>query len=158
MVADLLQVEFDRRKALEGRGAALLTASATMLTLIFGLTVFVTGKDPVFKNDWALGFLCTALVAFVFAAVFAIFVQARGFDFLAVNERSLLRITAENSFWDQSSDFAVRADVAQKVQMICSLRKGNNRMATLVNVSLWLELTAIGLLSISVGFELYAVL
>jgi hypothetical protein len=51
-----------------------------------------------------------------------------------------------------------RADVAQKVQMLCSLRKGNNRMATLVNVSLWFEVTAIGLLSISVGFELYTVL
>jgi hypothetical protein len=154
MVADLLQVEFDRRKAFEGRGAALLTASATMLTLIFGLTVFVTGKDSVFKNAYALGFLCAALVAFVIAAVVAIFVQARGFDFLTVKETSLLKITAENSFWDQSADFAVRADVAQKVQMLCSLRKGNNRMSTLVSVSLWFEVTAVGLLSISVGFEL----
>ncbi|OBH00096.1 hypothetical protein [Mycobacterium sp. E3247] len=158
MVADLLQVEFDRRKAFEARGAALLTASATLLTLIFGLSVFITGKDPVFKNDWALGFLCAALVAFVIAAVVAIFVQARGFDFLTVKEKSLLQITSENSFWGQSADFAVRADVAQKVQMLCSLRRGNNTMATLVSASLWFEVAAIGLLSVSVGVELYTVL
>jgi hypothetical protein len=158
MAADLLQCEFDRRTAFQSRGAALLAASATLLTLIFGLSVFVTGKDPVFRNGCAVVFLCAALAAFVIAAIFAIIVQARGFDYLAITENSLLKIPAENSFWNQSSDVAVRADVSQKVQMICSLRKGNNTMATLVNVSLWLEVTAITLLSISVGIELYTVL
>lgn len=44
MVSDLLAAEFDRRKTLAGRGATLLTASASLVTLIFGLTVIVTGK------------------------------------------------------------------------------------------------------------------
>jgi hypothetical protein len=154
MAADLLQCEFDRRKAFEGRGAALLTASATLSTLIFGLAILVTGKDPVFKNLCAQCFLGAALAGFIASAVFAILVQARGFDFLAVSEKSLLNLTGR-TMWNQTADYAVRSDVAQKTQMICSLRKGNDRMALWVKVSLWLQLAAIGLLSCSVGIELF---
>jgi hypothetical protein len=60
MVDSLLKAEYERRKTLEGRGATLLTASASMLTLIFALTVFVTGKDHVFANRCAVTYLVRA--------------------------------------------------------------------------------------------------
>src|SRR6476659_5906451 len=71
MMAAVMAAEYDRRKAVEGRGAAILTTSTTMLTLIFGLTVLVIGKDQPFKNHLALWFVTSALAAFVLSAVIA---------------------------------------------------------------------------------------
>ncbi|BBZ45413.1 hypothetical protein [Mycobacterium parmense] len=156
MAADLVQVEFDRRKALEGRAGALLTSSASLLTLIFGLTVLVTGKDPTFKSQWALGFLVAALASFVGAAGVAIWVQTRGFDYLVVRDDSLKALVADE-MWNMPTDGATRADVSQKVNMICSLRVGNNTMAGRLTWSLRLQLLAIVLLSVSIGFELQSV-
>ncbi|MGB9248453.1 MAG: hypothetical protein WCC28_01530 [Mycobacterium sp.] len=81
-VSDLLAAEFDRRKTLEGRGAALMTASVCLVTLIFALTVILTGKDHVFANRYAVYFLLAALVSFVISAVIAIMVQTRGFNYV----------------------------------------------------------------------------
>lgn len=64
MVAALLIAELDRRKAIEGRGATLMTASASIITLIFGLSVLVTGKDVIFENRCAVWTLIPALTAF----------------------------------------------------------------------------------------------
>ena len=65
LVAALLVGEEDRRKRVEGRAATILTTSTTMLTLIFGLTIFVSGKDYTFRNHCAVWFLTLALAAFV---------------------------------------------------------------------------------------------
>ncbi len=157
MAADLAQIEFDRRKTLEGRAGALLTSSASMLTLIFGLTVLVTGKDPTFKSHWALYFLLGALASFVGAASVAIWVQTRGFDYLVVRDTSL-RLLVGDEMWSYPADVATRADVSQKVNLVCSLRVGNNAMAQRLTWSLRLQLLAIALLSISVGFELHSVI
>jgi lysylphosphatidylglycerol synthetase-like protein (DUF2156 family) len=157
MVADLVQVEFDRRKTLQGRAGALLTSSASLFTLIFGLTVLVTGRDPTFKSPWALGFLVAALVCFVAVAGVAIWVQTRGFDYLVVHDDSLKALVGDE-MWNMPADGATRADVSQKVNMICSLRTGNNTMAGRLTWSLRLQLFAIVLLSVSVGFELHAVM
>ncbi len=157
MVSDLLAAEFDRRKTLEGRGATLLTASVSLVTLIFGLTVIVTGKDHVFANRYAVFTLLAALVAFVISAVIAIVVQTRGFDYDVVKRKSLKQLTDPNApFWAKSADDAVRADVSQHVKTICSLRDGNDTMATRVTWSLRFQLLAIVLLSVSVGLELHA--
>jgi hypothetical protein len=40
--------QFDRRAKMESRGSTIVTASASLLTVIFGLTVLVTGKNYAF--------------------------------------------------------------------------------------------------------------
>ena len=155
MVSDHLAAEFDRRKTLEGRGATLLTASVSLVTLIFGLTVIVTGKDHVFANRYAVFTLLAALVAFVISAVIAIVVQTRGFSYKVIDHESLKKLAGTNEAWAQTADHAVRADVSQHVRTICSLRDGNDAMATRVTWSLRFQLLAIALLSASVGLELY---
>lgn len=110
-----------------------------------------------FANRYAVFTLTAALVAFLISAVIAIVVQTRGFSYKVVKRKSLKQLTDPNApFWAQSADDAVRADVSQHVRTICSLRDGNDAMATRVAWSLKFQLLAIVLLSASIGLELYA--
>ncbi|MFG1934164.1 hypothetical protein ACGFK1_26510 [Mycobacterium sp. NPDC048908] len=42
---DVLNREHEQRKMIEGRAAVLVTSSASLLTIIFGISVFFTGKN-----------------------------------------------------------------------------------------------------------------
>ena len=133
-----------------------MTASVSLVTLIFALTVILTGKDHVFTNRYAVYFLLAALVAFVISAVIAIVVQTRGFNYDVIKRQTLKRLTDPNApSWDKSADDAVRADVSQHVKTIGSLRDGNYLMATRLTWSLRAQLAAIILLSVSIALELY---
>jgi hypothetical protein len=155
MIESLVTAEFDRRKTLEGRGATLLTASGTMLTLIFGLTVLVTGKDAVFADRCAVDLLIAALAAFVVSAVVAIFVQTYGFKYRTPSREFLREVVDDNDNWGRRADDAARMWARRRVNTIASLREGNNTKAVLVAVSLWSQVIAIALLSGSVGLELH---
>ncbi len=154
LVGSLLTAEQDRRKSVEGRGATILTTSTTMLTLIFGLTIILTGKDYVFRNHNAVCFLTLALAAFVVSAAVAIFVQTYGFKY-AVTSTKTLESLVEEVNWDRTEDDARRMWVNRQVQTIKSLRQGNNRKAGLAMWSLGFEVLAIALLALSVGLELH---
>ncbi|MCV7423812.1 hypothetical protein H7K45_24970 [Mycobacterium yunnanensis] len=155
MASELLTAEFDRRKTLESRGSALLTSSGTLLTLIFGLTVIVTGKDHVYADRCSVILLLAALVAFVLSAVIAIFVQTYGFRYAVLSQDGLRSLPRDDAEWARRADDATRAMLSKKVSTICSLRNGNNTKATLVAFSLGFQVVAIALLSASVGFELW---
>jgi len=98
-----------------------MTASASIITLIFGLSVLVTGKDAVFENRWAVWALIPALIAFVLSAAIALFVQTHGAKYEVVSRSSLRSLTTV-SFWTMRADPATRADVSQQVRTICGLR------------------------------------
>lgn len=87
MLGAVVAAEFDRKKTLEGRGTTILTTSGSLLTLIFGLTVVVSGKDAKFENPWAIMFLMGALFAFVVSAVIAIYIAAWGLSISAGRRR-----------------------------------------------------------------------
>ncbi|BBZ51998.1 hypothetical protein MHEI_37150 [Mycobacterium heidelbergense] len=154
MVSDLLKCEFDRRRALEGRGATLVTSSGALLTLIFGLTVLVTGKDQVFQNRWAIWVLLAALVAFVASALIAIFIQSWGFKYAITSRKTLKSLARDNTEWARLADDATRSWLTRQVNTICSLRDGNDMKAKLVTWSLGFQVAAITLLSASVGIDL----
>lgn len=154
MVAALLIAELDRRKAIEGRGATLITASASIITLIFGLSVLVTGKDVIFENRCAVWTLIPALTAFVVSAAIALFVQTHGANYEVVSRGSVRSLTTA-SFWTMPADTATRADVSQQVRTICGLRDVNDTKALFAMWSLGFQLVAIALLSASVGFDIY---
>ncbi|ASX03435.1 hypothetical protein [Mycobacterium intracellulare] len=151
----LLAAEFDRRKALEGRGAALLTSSGSMLALIFGLTVLITGKDATFKIHCAVYFVIAAMIAFLASAVIAIVVQAHGFEYSVMSDDALKSLARDNTEWGRRADDATRAWVSKQARTICTLRVGNSTKATQVAWSLWFQVSAIGLLTISVCIELF---
>ncbi|WP_328359039.1 hypothetical protein OG976_05655 [Mycobacterium sp. NBC_00419] len=154
MVSSLMSAEFDRRKGIEARGAVILTASATLLTLIFGLTVVVTGKDHVFANHSALIFLLFALASFIISAVLAIVVQGYAFRYTVTGVKTLQGLTS-NAFWLLDHDTATRMWVQRQVNTTLSLRAGNDVKATLVLVALGWQVVAVVLLSASIGLEMW---
>jgi hypothetical protein len=154
LAGTLLAVEQDRRKRVEGRGATILTTSTTMLTLIFGLTVIVTGREYTFKSHYAVWSLTLALAAFVVSAVIAIFVQTYGFKY-GVLSTATLESLVKNVNWYRTEDDARRMWVHSQVQTIKTLRQSNKRKADLVIWSLGFEVLAIALLALSVGLELH---
>jgi hypothetical protein len=156
MVRDLLAAEYDRRTKMEGRGSMIVTASASLLTVVFSLTVVVTGKDYVFESCLAVVALLAALLAFVVSAVLGIVVGAYGFNYRTVDRKTLKRLTdQQGEFWTMSADDAVNHDVEQQVETICSLRNANKKKANLVTAGLVSPVLAITLLSVSLGLELY---
>ena len=153
MVADLLVAEYERRSKMEARGSTIVTASASLLTVIVGLTVIVTGKDYVFSSGWAISAVMLALFAFIVSAVLGIVVQTYSRAYWTISNESLDQLTTD-SFWGRSANHAARDDVSQRVTTICTLRSANERTAKLVTVSLAFQVAAIFLLSLAVGFEL----
>jgi hypothetical protein len=154
VVEAALASEEDRRKTVEGRGATIVATSTTMLTLVFALTAVVTGKDYAFKDQGAISFLTLALVAFVFAALLAIIVQAFGVKYYVIGDKTLEGLTGE-LIWHKPEDDARRMWINRQVETIVSLRKGNNRKATLAIWALAFEVSAIALLTISLLLELH---
>jgi hypothetical protein len=153
-VAAMLTAEFERRKTLEARGTTLMTSSATLIALIFGLTVLVTGKDPVLINRWAVYVLLASLVLFVVAATVGIVVQTYLHKYDVVECDFLETLAGTDKEWSRSADHAVRTNVSQKVHTLCSLRKGNNAKASWVIAGLIVQLMAIASLAVSLGIEL----
>ncbi|MDX1883042.1 hypothetical protein [Mycolicibacterium sp. 120270] len=154
MVERLLAREYERRRLLEARGATLMTSSASVLALIFGLTVIVTGKDFVFHSHVAILALCGALAGFVLSALMAIIVQTHLPEYDVPGCDYLAGLTESHDEWAQSADYALRVDVGQQVRTICSLRPGNSTKAKLVAGSLTIQVAAVALLAFSVAFEL----
>ncbi|SKY79546.1 Uncharacterised protein [Mycobacteroides abscessus subsp. bolletii] len=152
----LLAAEFDRRKALEGRGSGLLTSSGSMLALIFGLTVLITGKDATFRSHCAMYLLIVAMVAFLVSAVVAIVVQAHGFEYSVMSDEALTSLARDHAEWGRRADDATRAWVSKQASTICTLRAGNNAKATQVAWSLWFQLGAVALLTMAVCTELFS--
>ena len=155
LVGAVVAAEFDRKKILEGRGTTILTTSGSLLTLIFGLTVVVSGKDAKFGNHWAVLLLMASLLAFVVSAVIAIFIATYGSKYTLAG-RPLLESLTENETWeDKSEDEARRMWVKRQVNTSLSLRKGNNRKVKAVTWSLAAQVLAITLLSSSVAIEFW---
>ena len=155
LVKDALAHEFERRKSLESKGAVLLTASGSMVTLILGLTLLVLGKDFVLANRDAVKALCAALVAFVVSATAAIVVQAFAFKYDVVKQDDLDKIVKDNGYWFSTENRATRDSVGISVETIRSLRKGNRIKAWFLLCSLGSQLLAIALLSWAIAIELW---
>lgn len=155
LVATIVAAEFDRKKTLEGRGATILTASGTLLTLIFGVTVLVTGKDYVFGSGLSALLLMASLAAFVVSATIAIFIAAYGTAYTLVGRETLERLTGDEFWENKTEDDARRMWVQRQVNTIKTLRTGNDRKATAVIWSLVAQVVAVSLLSASVAVELW---
>uniref|UniRef100_UPI001E58F084 hypothetical protein n=2 Tax=Mycobacterium avium TaxID=1764 RepID=UPI001E58F084 len=156
MVGSLLAAEHDRRTKTEGRGSTIVTTSSSLRTVVFGLTVVVTGKDYVFANCYAVWVLIAALGAFVISAVLGLVVSAYSFRYKTVSLDFLRQLEdRDGALWKVSADQAVNYDVQQQVTTICSLRGGNERKADLVVASLVFQVAAVALLALSVGLEIY---
>ena len=153
VTAAVVASEFDRKKTLEGRGSTLVTASASLLTLTFGVIFVVTGKDYLFKSGWAVGLLLASLAAFLVSAVIAVFVAVEGTEYAVIADETLDALTTGDK-WNKTEDNARLMWVRRQVDTAKSLRESNNKNVTRVAWSLWIQVLAIALLAGSVVVEL----
>lgn len=152
-VESLLAAEYDRRKTLESRGAAIVTTSSSILTLILGLTVVITGKDYSFSSTAALGLLIASLVTFVGSAIVAILVQNYGMKYTVTGAQTL-EAMVQNEAWNRDAEDAKRMCLKRQINTVISLRSGNNRKALLALWSLGLQVGAIAILALALTVEL----
>ncbi|PYE14065.1 hypothetical protein DFR67_114164 [Williamsia limnetica] len=155
-ITERLAAEVERKKTLEGRGTTLVTTSSTLLTIIFALTVFITGKEASFKfnNDVAIWFLLAALLVFVASAVAAIYVQTFAIKYTVTSAQSL-RGMVETNHWNDPADLAQRECAWHDMETTLSIRSANDEKAGYVIGSFVLQVAAIFLLGVSLGIELF---
>src|SRR5687768_14912028 len=68
LINEQLEEERDRKKTLESKGAAVLTTSAALTTLLFGLAALITGVEGYTLPSDAEDPLFVSFVAFAIAA------------------------------------------------------------------------------------------
>lgn len=155
LVKEALTHEFERRKNLESKGAVLLAASGSLVTVILGLTLLVLGREFVLASREAILRLCVALVLFVLSATAAIVVQTFAFKYDVVKQDDLDKIVKDNDYWFSTENRATRDSVGINVKTIRSLRKGNAIKARFLLSGLIFQLVAIGFLAWAIGIELW---
>jgi hypothetical protein len=143
-VNDLLTVEDKRRDSLEARGSSMITASATMVTLLVALGAFVTDRDDFQLPEGTKAPLSVAVVAFVVAAVLgtATYIPqpARMTDPVALS-----RLLPE--YWSKGPDFAQKKITVTRLDQLASLQKANDRKAWALLAAVVAQLVAVGALA-----------
>lgn len=151
--------ELDRRKRVEDRGAAIVTTSSSLLTLVFLLTVFVTGSDKdaaKLVSRTAGSFLLVALACFVIAVVIGIAVQHTMWKSKRVALSTLQNMFDGTSDWHGDADEALRVCAFLDYEVLKSISEGTALKAKLILIALGFQGVAVLLLLCSLGIEFHA--
>lgn len=139
-----LKTERERRTTLDGRGAAVVTQSGGLVTLMTGVAAFVKGTAPQALPPFAAMALILALVFFVGAAVCGILVTfAHAYPPHSVADEATMQ-RMRNEKRDHSDEEARTVVSYLHEGTVASLRKGNDRK---VNFLTWAQ-----------GFQILALL
>lgn len=143
-VKELLAAEDKRSVSLEARGSAMITASATLVTLLVALGAFVTSQEDFTLPVSARGSLSVAVVAFVVAAVLGIATYvpqpARITDPVALAE--LLP-----KYWPRGDEFAQKKITATRLEQLEVLQKANDLKARALLAAVFAQLVGIAALA-----------
>lgn len=133
---------------MESRGNLVITTSAGLVTLLFGLAALVTGQDKYTPPSWALGFILLAMIAFVLAAIYGLltgavrnYARVRVADLKETVEQELTTITARR---------AQRLIAAANLAVLNDARTRTTEKARLLQRAVLAEVVAVGLLAIAV--------
>ncbi|MFV8165287.1 hypothetical protein ACNQVK_24880 [Mycobacterium sp. 134] len=158
-IADRKKTEFESRKRVEDRGSAIVTTSSGLLTLIFILTVVITGKGndaEKFTNASASVALVASLGAFVIAAALGIFVQNSAWRYSAATNETLRHLVRQNPVWNGDYRTAARICADLDIESIESLRQGTQIKAVIATIALTIQGLAVTLIVIALAIELVA--
>lgn len=144
-VKSLLDAEDSRKSSLEQRGIALITASGTLVTLLFVLTAVITSAKnftfPAVARDW----LTWAAVLFVVAAAAGIVVNMPLFYGTIVVKQAKLR-----AVWEDNAADARRAVTGVRLKRLRAAQRANNIKAWLLVAGAVLELAAVAMLTVGI--------
>ena len=146
-VKDLLTAEDARRTTVEGRGAAVITSSGALVTLLLAFAALVTKREDFSLGTATRGLLAVSVVAFVVAALLAMATYApqptRIVD--ATRLKDELR-----ELWDQSADFALKKTTATRLDQLDVSQRANDVKAWLLLAAISAEVLGVLLLAVGV--------
>lgn len=149
-----LKAEHARRADLDTRAQAGAVASSAFVALAGSLTALVVGKDHTFRQDSARGLLLS-MFTLLLAAALALW--AHGTKPYQVTDADTLDKMLNEHWADKEVD-ARSVTARQNVKTITSLRKGNGRKAGLLVVSHVLQMSGLAGLTVTLAWELRALL
>jgi len=148
--------ETDRKKSLEQRGVAVVTASSAFVTLIFAIVAHAVFSANATFRDVERYLLVASLAFFGLSALVAAWtnqVDKLGWEDPTVLAQNL-RIVEGTAKPDSSTSFTNAMDVVVELLsgVINRLHEANNDKASWLYRSIWLQLIAILFLAVSAGF------
>ncbi len=148
-IESALKAQEERRASLDARALAVLSTSGGLLTLVFALTVLVTGDTFRVSPEGARG-VAVALAFFLAASVTGL-IANRLTPYEVPADETLGRLISDH--WKDDEVDARNICAAMNLATVASLRAGNNRKARLTEVALLLQLLAITSLVITLVYE-----
>lgn len=138
-VSQLRDLQFDRMKTLQGRGALVLQTDLALLTAIGALTALTIGRTSPFRlAPETAAFLILSLLAFVGSVVYSAFVQAGTSDYMLTDSATLDLMVGEK--WKASSEEARFVVTNRGIDTVKSLDLANSRRATRLQRALSFQL------------------
>ena len=141
-----LKAERARRGTLDGRGQAVVTTSGALVALLSAVGAIVINRKGFVLPAVARYPLFSALSFFVIATFFGILVTIN-FKYEVASKETLSKLRGH---WADSDNVAMRNIVATNVMTIATLRRGNDKKATLLFVALFAQLGALLSLAVTV--------
>lgn len=137
-----------RKKSLEERGLSVLTTSAALVSLLFGLVAVVTGVDDFTLPNAARPPLAIAMVLFVVAAVLGLITNfPRNYS----NAQAEGLTTMFGERWEDSEPIAQRRVSVTQQQVYAKARGVNGDKAKCLFAAMFIEVVAVIFLTISVA-------
>lgn len=148
-----VKAERDRRASLDARGLAVVTTSGSLTTLLAAVGAFVSARGGFGLPTGTIFPLTVTLVAFSLAAVCGLLASHnRQYD---VADRTTLALMVGEK-WPTSEVDARNVVADLNARTVDSLRRGNNKKATLLMAGLAFQLLALAALSVAVFLVLNA--
>ncbi|HKA69812.1 MAG TPA: hypothetical protein VKG85_11930 [Actinomycetes bacterium] len=143
-IDDELRGEIARKASLEARGLAVVTSSASLITAILAVGLFVSGQETFAPKGISVGLLIAALAAFICSALLGL-LSNRVMHYLVLSVPSLRLML--NDHW-RDDVVEARAVVAlAHIGTIETVRAGNDQKARLLIAGVAAQLTAAILVS-----------
>lgn len=150
-VAKELDNERARRTALDARGVGIVTASASLATLVAGLSAVATQSSTFAPSVLVVVTALSALAVFVLAAALGIWAN-RTIEYRVADSTTLTQMATER--WTTDEVDALNVVVTLNITTLTSLREGNNRKAMAAVLAMIAQLTATALLTVSAAGSL----
>jgi hypothetical protein len=148
LVDEQLKQENDRKVSFEARGLAIITTSAALVSLLFGLSGVVT-KSSSFELAGIPGiFLIVSASLFVVAAILGL-ASNWPMKYQQVEIENLRELTSER-YWSGEGTVGKRRVAEVRVEILARARVLNVRKGNFVIVGILCEVLAVSALAISV--------
>jgi len=147
-VDSLLSEQEDRKRSLEQRGAAVITSSGVLASLLFALVALVTGADGYVLPTDAEAPLVVALVLFSLAGVGGV-ASNIPVPYKGVDAKDFLSIV-ENQWNTYTESEALQMATVTRAKQFSGAKSWNQAKAWAVLVAQALEVLAVGTLALAI--------